>query len=812
MKQKIAAFIVAWLFIAPILANAQTKFTVEGKVIDSKNQPLGDASVWIQHLEDTTVNKSTFSLPDGKFSFGNLVAGKYRLFVSLLGFEKFKSEIIVVKENVVLSHFRLLAEETMLKDVVINAPKRLIEQRVDRTIVNVDAIIGAAGATALEVLEKSPGVLVDQNGAISLQGKGGVTIFVDGKPTYVDGAELESFLRSMSASTIDQIELMPNAPAKYDAAGTGGVINIKTKKSKVRGLNGGVNLSYIQGVYGKTNNSANINYRDNKFNLFGNLGFNTTNGFSDLDINRYFSNSNGQTPGSFLQNSFIRRQYDSYNAKVGLDYYATELTTIGIGLNGLLNAGKENTENVSKLLNYSGQHESTVVALNTQDRTFKNSGINLNYRRQLDKNGGEVTADVDYLNYATDVDQFFDNTTYLYNGNLQENEALIGRLPAKIDIYTAKADISKQFWNKYTFDAGGKISYTSTDNIADYFLLKNQVTTVDYDKTNHFRYKEQINAAYVNLNKNFNRFSFQIGLRMENTIAKGHQLGNAQKADSAFNRTYTGFFPTAYFQYKLDTLGNQTLTINYGRRINRPYYQDLNPFISPLDKFTFYVGNPFLKPSYAHNFEFTYAYKKLSATMNYGRTEDEISETIEIVDGIYYSRPGNLGRTTTMGVSVTGDVELSKRLSINFFARATNIHTVSNFYTGLLDTRGTFYFGRAMLQISLPKDWIVQVDGGYQSKITSAQFVIGDRGKANLAVSKKLSAATTLKFAANDLFYTFINNGEINNLAHTKANFRTESDTRTAVFSLSYRFGKSIAGQRKHNADGAAEEQGRVKN
>ena len=812
MKLKFAAFLVAWLYIAPFLANAQTDFAIQGRLVSPQNQPLADVTIYLQNAIDSSVVKTAFSATDGKFAFNQLKSGSYRIVATNLGFQTYKSEIIELKENKILPDFKLQQQETMLKGVVVSGQKPLIEQKIDKTIVNVDALISVAGATALDVLEKSPGVLVDQNGAISLKGKSSITIFIDGKPTYLSGSELENYLRSLSASTIDQVELMSNPPAKYDAAGNGGVINIKTKKSKVKGFNGGVNLSYSQGKYGKTNNSGNFNYRNQKINLFGNLSFSTSNGFSDLDINRYFLNSGAKVSPNFLQNSFIRRTSETYNARIGMDYYATENTTFGVGLTGLINPSNENTRNVSNLFNAANALDSSIVALNQQKRSFQNGGANLNFRHQFGKKGGELTADLDYLNYSTDADQSFDNTSYLPNGAIKSNDLLTGSLPAAIHIFSGKADFTKELNNGYKLEAGVKTSYTQTDNIADYFIVKNQVTSPDYDKTNHFKYEEQINAAYLNLNKDFKRVSVQLGLRTENTSSNGHQLGNVQKPDSVFKRNYTGFFPTAYIQYKLDTTGNQSINLNYGKRIDRPYYQDLNPFLSPLDKFTYYTGNPFLKPSYSHNIELTHTYKKIATTLSYSRAKDEVNETIEIVDGIYYSRPGNLGRTITKGISVDGSFDLSKTLNLNVFARALNIHTISDFYTGELNTQGTFYFARAMFQQKLPKDWSIQVEGGYQSKVVNAQFVAGARGRVNFAVAKKLSPAATLKFVANDLFYTFINSGEIKNLANTRANYRNLNDSRTAVLSFSYRFGKAIADQRKHEANGAESEQGRVKN
>jgi hypothetical protein len=812
MKLIYATLITFCLCITNTYAQTQNTFSLSARIIDAQRKPLGSATIYLKRATDSVLIKTEVSDAEGKFSFEKIQGANYHLIIALMGYETYKSTPISLNSDKILPDIQLIEQATSLKGVTISGEKKLVEQKIDRTVMNVDALISAGGSTAMDVLEKAPGVLVDQNGSISLKGKNNVTVFIDGKPTYLSGSDLDTYLRSLSASTIDQIELMTNPPAKYDAAGNGGVINIKTKKNKVRGFNGGLNLSYIQGVYAKSNNSGNFNYRNQNINVFGNLSASANSNFSDLDINRYFLNSGPTVSPTFLQNSFIRRTNQSYDAKIGLDYYATANTTFGIGFTGLLNPSKEKTKNVSSLYNANNALDSSIVALNNQKRSFENAGVNLNFRRQLNKQGDELSADFDYLNYQTDADQVFDNSSYLPNGQLKGADLLTGSLPAKINIYSAKTDFSKLFANGYKFETGLKASYTETDNVADYFMTKKNITRPDYDKTNHFIYKEQINAVYVNLNKDFKRVAMQLGLRVENTNSNGHQLGNVQKPDSIFKRDYTGIFPTAYIQYKLDTIGNQNLNLNYGRRIDRPYYQSLNPFLSPLDKFTYYTGNPFLRPSYSDNIELTYSYKKLSTSLSYSKAKDQVNETIEILNGIYYSRPGNLGSTVTKGISVDGTFDLSKVLSFNFSARAVNIHTVSKFYTGILDTQGTFYFGRGMFQFKLPKDWTAQIDGSYQSKVINAQFTAGARGRVNLAIAKKLSPSATLRLAGNDLFYTFINTGVINNLANTKANWRNEGDSRTVVLSFSYRFGKAIADLRKHNANGAEAEQGRVRN
>ncbi|HVW97461.1 MAG TPA: outer membrane beta-barrel family protein [Mucilaginibacter sp.] len=811
MKIKITAFFAAWLTIASTFAQAQQGFQITGKILAANGTPLDGATIYLKRSADSVLIKTELANSSGVFLFQHQQKGSYFISVSMMGYMPFNSEPFSVTTDKTLPDMVLKQNDNMLKEVTISSSKPLIEHKIDRTVMNVDALISNTGSTALDVLEKAPGVQVDANGAINLKGKG-VTIFIDDKPTYLDGVQLENYLRSLPSSTLDQIELMSNPPAKYDAAGNGGVINIRIKRSKVKGFNGSLNLSYSQGHYGKTNNSFNFNYRNNKVNVTGNFGYSTSSNFNDLDINRHFLNDQGDISSNFLQNSYIRRTSASLSGRLAIDYYASEKTTWGIGLNGLLHPGDENTIATSKLLDAQNMLDSTIIAYNKEHLNFNNGGASLNYRHQFDKNGKEITADFDYLKYSDNNRQSFDNKSYLPDGTITNADLLTGNLPAQINIFAAKTDYSHPLANGIKLAAGLKSSLTRTDNIANYFYTANNVTTPDYGKTNHFLYREQINAAYINANKDFTRISVQAGLRFENTTSNGHQLGNAQKPDSVFKRNYNAIFPTFYLQYKLDSAGKQQIAFNYGRRIDRPYYQDLDPFLSPIDKFTYYTGNPFLKPSYTQNMALSYTWKNVNVEFSYSKSKDDVNETIEIVDGIYYSRPGNLGKTINKGVSIDAAFDITQWFNFHLFAFAQNVHTISDFYTGELNTQGTFYFIRPMTEFKLGKDWTAQLDGGYQSKITHGQFVVGARGKINTALSKKLSPSTTIKLVVNDLFHTFTNSGDINNLANTRADYRNVSDTRTAVLSLSYRFGKAIAGQRRHNDNAAESEQNRVKN
>jgi len=815
MKFKLMAFLAVWMNIALTFAQAQTpQSRIYGRVLDADGKNIEFATVAL--LKDSALVKTTFTEKDGLFSFDKLSFGKYLIKISVVGSPIYQTDTLVLSAShavIELSYIKITAGATNLKEVNISGQKAFVERKIDRTVVNVDALISNAGTSALDVLSKSPGVNVDQNGVISLKGKSGVAIFIDDKPTYLSGADLDNYLRSLPSSSLDQIELMTNPPAKYDAAGNGGVINIKTKKTKTAGFNGGINLSLNQGELSRSNNSLNFNYRKDKINVFGNLSYNLNNSFTDLDLNRKYKNADGSAKSYFNQNSYFRRHGNTFNLKTGLDYYASEKTTWGVVLTGMNRISKQVNNNTSNLSNASMQLDSVIRAENIDQIKYQNAGVNLNYRHKFKQAGRELTFDADYLLYRNQTDQTYYNFSYLPGGSLKYQDILTGNLPSDIDIYTAKMDYSHPLENKWKLDAGVKTAYTKTDNIADYFNTANGKTSADYEKSNHFLYEENINAVYLNMSREGKQFSLQAGLRYENTVSNGHQLGNLIKPDSSFKRTYNSLFPTLYFSYKLDTAGNNQLGLNYGRRIDRPYYQDLNPFFSPLDKFTYYVGNPFLKPSFTQSIELSHTFKnKITTTFGYSWVRDEVNETIEILNGTYYSRPANVGKTRVANVSVNADIDLTKWVKLNAYVEYAKIVSKTDFYTGFLVTNGSYLRANPNLQFKISPTWNAEVNMRYQSKLSNVQFLLGEVHEFGAAVQKKLSAKSTLKLTANDIFRTRIYNGIINNLANTEANWVNRQDSRSVVVSYSYRFGKAFSSPAKHESSGADAEKNRVKN
>jgi hypothetical protein len=796
--------------------NAQAGI-VKGKINTAENSPAGAVLVTLLVAKDNSIAKTQISEPDGSFEFSNLIDENYFVLIEDERYKPYQSQAIIISKEqqlVVLPTIILQQNEAnTLQEVVVQKKKSFVENKIDKTVLNVDALISVAGGDAMDVLEKAPGIIVDENGTITFKGKSGVAVFIDDKPTYLSGADLEAYLKSLPASTLNQIELMTNPPAKYDAAGGAGIINIITKRTKVKGFNGSVTSRVSLGKRAQTRQGINLNYLNDNIRIFGNIGYNYQNSINDLYIFRRFKNEDGTTKSLFDQTSIMGRTGNNTNGKVGLDYYLSEKATIGVGVIGTFRSGNNRSDVNSRLSDANSVLDSTIIAKNREKNKFTNGGLNLNYRYDIDGKGTKFTTDFDYLKYSTDANQEFNNTVYQPDNSISNQNELIGSLPARIDIYSFKTDYSHPLKNNGVIEGGYKVSYSKTDNIADYRDVVNNVPIPNYDTSNHFRYTEVINAAYVNFNTSYKRFSFQTGLRLENTYSKGNQLGNVEKPASQFKRTYTNLFPTVYVQYKLDSIGNNQLVATYGKRINRPYFQDLNPFISPLDRFTYYAGNPYLNPSFAYNYELSYRYKGyFSATLSYGNSKDDIAETIEINDGIYYSRPGNIGKSENYSINFTADIPFFKWWKANFYNEITHSKFNSKLYTEDLNSSGTFWYFSTSNSFTFSPDWSGEIGGNYHTDIVSSQFVLGARGGITLAVKKKiLQGKGSLKFSANDIFYGQINTGTINNLRLTDANWVNKADTRFAALTFTYSFGKAFKSKEQHDATGADSEKNRVK-
>ncbi len=794
---------------------AQSSAKIKGQVFDGHKTPLTSATVSLMRLNDSSLVKAIVSSDSGRFEISSITENTYFITVAALGFKTYSSTpIIFHQQNIQLTTIQLhdsAAHE--LQTVTVVSSKPFVEQKIDRTIVNVDALISNTGANALEVLEKSPGVLVDENGNISYKGKTGILVLIDDKPTYLSASDLATYLRSLPSSTIDKIELMDNPPAKYEAAGIA-VINIKTKKSKLKGFNSIVNASYAQGFYWRYNAGINMNYRSNKINLFANLGTFHSKNNRTLTVDRNYFDANGDPTSSFLQTTHFTNLSHSSNLKLGMDYYISPKTTWGIVYTGSLSLSEQQSPGESLLYDNLSKLDSTVVADNYSKSRFSKAGVNINYSHQFDTAGRSLSFDIDYIKYYSNSDKSFLNSVYAANGMLLDTQKIVCNLPSYIHIYSFKADYTHPLKNKAKIEAGIKSSYVTTDNAANYFNVINGMNRVDYSNTNQFLYKENINALYFNYNKEFKRFSLQTGLRLENTNGFGDQLGNIMIADSSFEKHYSSLFPTAFFSYKLDTAGNHLLNFSYGRRIGRPDYQDLNPFVFIINKYAYFSGNPFLRPQFSGNSELSYHYKGLFTTsIIYNHVTDFQSETIEQSGNVFVSRTGNIGEYTYMAFTVNLSLKPTKWWNVNIFSDYQQNEFKGALYNGYIDESSHWMYVTANNQFSFKHGWSGELSGFYVGKRRYSQFDMTPNGQLNAGLQKKLlHDKATLKLNVRDIFHTNTSGGYITNVPNAIITYHNVFDTQVVTLGFTYSFGKQMENKPKRNTGGVDSEADRVKN
>jgi outer membrane receptor protein involved in Fe transport len=807
-------FITLIAVIASFASFAQTG-KVTGSVEDGSQKIIESATITLLRINDSSIAKVAAADKAGKFGFDNIQDGKYVVSITAVGHQKAYSpafDINASTPSISLKTITLVPHSNSLSGVTVSAKKPLIEQRIDRTIVNVDASPTNVGSSALEVLEKSPGISVDKDGNVSLKGKAGVMILVDGRPTQLGGADLANLLRNMNANQLDQIEIMTNPPAKYDAAGNAGIINIKTKKNKQFGYNGSLTLGYGQGRYPKFNEGFNFNYRQGKFNVFTNLSHNYRKNFQELDIQRKFRDkSSKELISSFDQEARMKNEGNFYNGKVGLDYFANKTTTFGVVVSGFSGPHENENRNVNDIYNTAGQLTEITRALSTQKETWKNFSTNLNFRKQLDTAGKELTADLDYIRYDGGTDQMLTNSYFTADEvSSRKADTLFGHLPQRINIYSGKLDYVHPLKKGARFEAGFKSSYVKTDNNAVYDTVHNGTLIRDLNRSNHFIYEENINAAYVNLSGSISKkVNAQLGLRAENTIAKGKQITTSE----SFSRNYTQLFPTAFVQYKASE--KNSFGLNYGRRIRRPNYESLNPFIEYLDRYTYQQGNPNLKPQFSHNVELSHTYKNwLTTTMNFTQTNDIIQQVIQQdeLKNETYVKQANIAKQRQYGLAVSANLTITKWWTGNIYVNGFNNH-----YEGIVNEEPISLSATTLMingtqQFKLNKTLSAELSGWFRSGFIEGVIEAKSMGALSVGFSQQvLKGNGTLRLNVRDVLGTQRFRG-VSKYGSVDAAFQNRWDSRAVNVGFTYRFnkGKMNGGPKKKTGGGANDEQSRV--
>ena len=806
--KKVGGLIILFIWVS--IGYCQSKNDVSNfvlTVINEKSQPVDGASVKL--LKNDKLVKTTITDSKGTARFENIVEGSYAFSITFTGYKPQKTSLYQLPSDTLnIAIIRLEPLSTALNEVNITAIKPFIEQKRDKVVLNVGSSVTNVGTTVLEVLEKSPGVTVDRNGGITMQGKTGVLVTIDDKPTYLSGADLNNLLSSMSSTQVDQIELIANPSAKYDASGNAGVINIRTKKNRAKGFNGTFTTSIGQGVYPKNNQNLTLNYRSGKINTFFTYNRNWVKYLLDLYALRKYYDDQGALTAMLQQPSYFKGTSVNNTLKTGLDYEVSPKTTVGLVLGGTLIQRDGGNTSTATWLNSASTADSAIATVNQNNSRFKNGAINLNGRHVISASQ-DIVANFDWLHYSIQTNENFNNQLLAPNGYMEQAR---GNIPTTINIVLGKADYTLKSGENTTYQAGLKSSHSATDNIASYQNFDGLNWMEDNTKNNHFIYNENINAIYGNVEQKYKHLTIESGLRYEYTSYHAHQLGNAIQKDSAFSRNYGGFFPSGSVSYQADSLNNFTLSA--GRRIDRPVFQTLNPFYFIINKYTYQTGNPYLLPQYSWNLQLSHQYGSLLTTsLSYSIISNYFSQLFlaDTAKGILLYSQGNVGHTSNLGLSTSVTTSLFKWWSLT--AQAVYNHKrLAGFNGNNYSSKINQLNVSSTSQFIINKAYTAELSGFYTTKARNdIQELLYPTGQLSLGLSKSiLKKKGTLKFSARDIFYTNAMEG-LTQFPNATEYFKEKRDSRVFTLAFIYRFGKTYK-VTKRSEGSATEESDRVGN
>lgn len=765
------------------------------------NTPVEQATVTLLTLPDSLPLQTQTSLANGSFGFKNLCAGKW-LRISATGFA---TRLVMAPTDTSFLVVRLVPVIKELSSVTVSAERRTLQSYPDRTVIRVDNTPSHAASNALDILERSPGVAVDRDGQISMQGKQGTLLLIDGKKVYVNAQEAANLLRSVSAQQIDHIELIPQPSAKYDASGTAGLIHIHTKSGRNRGWSGNSSLVFSAGKYGRANVNSTVFYQQQKISAALSYATGYTRNSYEIFINRLYRTSDNKTGTQYNQHTFNPVTQVPHAIRANVDYRISPAKTLSFMANtyfsDLTDGGKTATHIAEPT---QGNYRGSTDFSNHITRLNYSGGIS--YRQQLGKKGDEYSVDADYSyfnrsNTQTNHNYLFDsanapvNTPYLLRGNN----------PSHIHVYSARFDLVKTGNHGLRWETGAKLSYVRTSNRSDYENYTGSAWVQDA-RSNHFNYAEKIMAAYLSMKKTAGSWNVSAGVRLEHTMANGAQLQNNQ----SFRKQYTNLFPSVSIAKTLDN--RQTLLLSYSRRIDRPNYQDLNPFQFILNQFTFQQGNPLLSPQFTHSAEAGWSGRNLAAKYYFSHITDLISDNIyqDTSLQLSFQQKDNVAIKTIHGISLNLSTRVWNKLALHFY---TNIFY--NHLRGSID-KETFRVETVSgsvnitAQVPLPKSWSVDLAANYQHR-NYLSALLYDKGSANLAlgVGKQfLANKWNLRLIVRDpflwqrVYYTSYDKG-------VDFSLKQLTDSRQLSLSISYRFGKD-ASRSSTRKSSAAEEQARA--
>lgn len=806
-------FIITLLLISTTAIFAQAvkpAAKVTGTLQNDQTKPMDFATVSLLRAKDSSVVKGTISNEAGQYTFDHITSGAayiikatavgyttaYKAFALPEAASTFVVPVLVIQTN---SH--------SLNTVTVTASKPLIERKVDRTVMNVENSVLAAGNSAMEILERAPGVSVDKDDNISLKGKQGVTVMINDKLTYLSAAQLATLLRSTDGTTIQSIEIITNPSAKYDAAGNSGIINIKLKKNKQSGTNGSVTVGTAYGSNWRDNETVNLNHKEGDLNVFGTFSHNDSKRLGDIDLKRIITDGAGNQT-FFNQYTAMPQTNHNNSYRVGADYDLSSKNTIGFVVNGYFNHENDFNDDRTYIGPSFTKVDSTVHTVSGIHQTYHSFAVNLNDTYKIDTAGQQLSVDLDYSKFKNSTNSQYVNDFYKNTNAILDSTTFLGNItPSNITIRTGKADYTKPLTKSLKLEAGLKFSDVKTDNDLQQTTVS---ATSPYESVNHFVYDEKIDAGYLNFNKDYKNFSVQVGLRAEYTTSTA--TGDSSSVINSIHRSYLNLFPSVFLNRIIND--KNEISFSYSRRIDRPQYDNLNPFIYHLDPYTYQKGNPYLKPQYTNNFEVNYTYNKsITLTLGYSRTTDVITDL-----------PGT-DPTTKVSFVTQENLQIQNSYNVNLYAP----YTINKWWTGDVNATG-FYLGfksnnlqggnlnngqaayqARTTQTFIPaKGYKFEITSDYQSALTYGLFNIKPQYSTDAGISHSFAEKkANIKLSMSDIFNTRTNNIS-SNYQNNDLDIRQKHDSRITRLTFTYNFGNRKIKARQHQT-GADDEKGRVK-
>lgn len=809
MKRILLAFITTLFVLAVVGQDKDLAGPVISGAVSLKDYPVAGASVLLFSVKDSLLAKVTVTDSTGNYTFINIDPGHYFIKIQSIDCEDYKTGTFII------SYYKQLVRPTIalrlvvktMKAINVIARRPLIEKEIGKIVFNVENSILAIGNSAWDIVNKAPEVKTDAQGNVRLRSNKVAAVMINNKPVNVDGEDLVVLLRSISSENISKVEIITNPSAKYDAEGSGGIINILTKKNKEDGLNGLITTGYEQSSYAKYTAGLMLNYKHKNYWVSGNYGYKYGEYLTLEYLDQRFKNNYNTVFYNETLNR--RRNQQTNNYKIDVEYNPDRKSTIGILVDGYFVNRINNDISHTPVSTIKGNTDSTFLSAICINGKNNYLSLSTSFRNDFDTLGRTLSINFDYLTYNTAIGSL--NTNDFLNAHqsfIRPTSKFKSNTIQQISIYTSKLDYTHPIGEETTLQMGAKANITKTVN--DY-IFENQVSGVyikDKNNSDQFIYREGIVSMYGDLTKTIGEYTLEAGLRGEYTNTSGNSLSLFQ----TIRRSYLKIFPTLYFQRKFSD--KYQVELNYGRRIRRPSYADMNPFRYYSTPFSYAQGNPFLQPEFSNSLEMIHTFKdRYFVSVYYTSSRGEFIQIPEqqVADKTIAFNRTNLNSSRTYGVSLEIPFEFG-----NWWQSYNTVDLshdrVSSPYLG-----SRFSYHKTMVNISstqsfvLSETWSAELRANYRSPGISGLFHLGTYSELALGVKKKLlqnRAVLSLNFS--DIFRGTILSARVNYLDQNSV-ARTDNDLRSIRINFSYRFGTTKASkQQQEKETGNREEQKRI--